>query len=51
MFKSYQIISDHRVLRKYQVDTNGAPDFATNYSATGIAVKMWTNSQWAFYVY
>ncbi len=25
--------------------------FAPDYSATGLAAKMWTNSQWAFNVY
>ncbi len=29
----------------------GAPVYAPDYSATGLAAKMWTNSQWAFYVY
>ncbi len=30
----------------------GAPAFAPDYSTTGLAAaKMWTNSQWAFYVY
>jgi len=29
----------------------GAPVFAPDYSATGLAAKMWTNSQLAFYVY
>ncbi len=31
--------------------TYGAPVFAPDYSATCLAAKMWTNSQWAFYVY
>ncbi len=29
----------------------GAPVFASNYSATGFAPKMWTNSQWPLYFY
>ncbi len=51
MFKSHYIKSDHKVLRKNSVDTYGAPVFATDYSATGLAAKMWTNSQWSFYAY
>ncbi len=51
MFKNHQIKSDHRVLGKNKVENYGAPVFATDYSATGLATKMWTNSQWAFYVY
>jgi hypothetical protein len=39
VFKTHQIKSDHRVLGK-----NGAPVFAPDYSATVLAVKMWTNS-------
>ncbi len=33
------------------MDTYGPPVFAPDYSATGLAAKMWTNSQWAFYIY
>ncbi len=51
MFKSHEIKSDQRVLRKNNVDTLGAPVFAPNYSTTGLAAKMQTNSQRAFYVY
>ncbi len=51
MFKSHLIKSDHRVLRKNEADTYGQPVFAPDYSAPGLATKMWTNSQWAFYVY
>jgi hypothetical protein len=40
MFKSHKIKSDHRVLRKNYVDTFGAPVFAPDYSATGLASKM-----------
>ncbi len=40
MFKSHQIKSDHRVLRKNKVDTYGAPVFAPEYRATGLAAKM-----------
>ncbi len=40
MFKSHHIKSDHRVLRKNLVDTYGAPVFAPDYSATGLASKM-----------
>ncbi len=28
----------------------GAPVFTPDYSTTGLEYKMWTNSQWAFYV-
>ncbi len=42
--------SDHRALRKNYVDTYGAPVFASNYSAIGLAAKRWTNSQWTFYI-
>jgi hypothetical protein len=51
MFKSHLIKSDHRVLRKNEADTYGPPVFAPDYSAAGLATKMWANSQWAFYVY
>ncbi len=51
MFKSRKIKSDHRVLRKNNVDTLGAPVIAPDYSTTGLAAEMWTNSHWAFYVY
>jgi hypothetical protein len=40
MFKSYYIKSDHRILRKKIVDTYGAPLFAPDYSATGLAAKV-----------
>ena len=40
LFKSYKIKSDHRVIRKNYVDTYGAPVFAPDYSATGLAPKM-----------
>ncbi len=45
MFKSHKIKSDDRVLRKNLVDTYGAPVFAPDYSAMGLAAKMRTNSQ------
>jgi hypothetical protein len=32
MFKSHEIKSDHRVLRKKKVDTHGEPIFAPDYS-------------------
>ncbi len=51
MFKNHLIKSNHRVLKKNEVYTYGSPFFAPDYSATGLAAKMWTNSQWAFYVY
>jgi hypothetical protein len=44
MFKSHQIKSNHRVLRKNEVDTCGAPVFAPDYSTTVLAAKMCTNS-------
>ena len=40
MFINHEIKSNHRVLRKNEVDTYGPPVFAPNYSATGIAPKM-----------
>ncbi len=51
MFKSKLIKSDHRVERKNYVDTYWAPVFAPDHVATSLVAKMWTNSQWAFYVY
>ncbi len=44
MFKNHYIKSNHRVLRKKEVDTYGPPVFAPDYSATGLAAKMCTNS-------
>ncbi len=43
--------SDLRVVRKNLVDANGAPVFPPDYSTTGLAAKMLTNSQWAYYVF
>ncbi len=45
MFKSHKIQSDHIVLWKNLVDAYGAPFFAPDYKATGLAAKMLTNSQ------
>jgi len=39
------------IFKKNEVDTDGPPVFAPDYSATGLAAKMWTNSQWVLYVY
>jgi hypothetical protein len=39
MFKNHQIKSNHRVLRKNEVDTYGPPVFAPDYSTTGLAAK------------
>ncbi len=44
MFKSYQIKSNHRVLRKNEVDTYGAPVFVPDYSTTVLAANMCANS-------
>ncbi len=44
MFKSQLIKSNHRVLRKKEVDTYGASVFAPDYIATVLAAKMCTNS-------
>jgi hypothetical protein len=44
MFKSHLIKSNHRVLRKNEVDTYGAPVFAPDYSTTVLATKICTNS-------
>jgi hypothetical protein len=41
--KSNLIKSNHKVLRKNDVDTFEAPVFAPNYSATVLAAKMCTN--------
>ncbi len=43
-FKCHKIKSNHRVLRKNDVDTYGAPVFALDYSSAGLAPKMCTNS-------
>ncbi len=51
MFRGHYIKLDHRVIRKNYVDTYGTPVLAPDYGTTGLAAKMWTNSQWAFYVY
>ncbi len=53
MFKNHLILlnHNHRVWRKNEVDTYEPPVFAPDYSATGLAAKMWTNFQWAFCVY
>ncbi len=51
MFKNHYIKSNHRILRKNEVYTYGTQVFAPDYSATGLAAKMCTNSQWALYVY
>jgi hypothetical protein len=40
MFKSHLIKSNHRVQRKNEVDSNGAPFFASDYRATVLAAKM-----------
>jgi hypothetical protein len=40
MFKSHKIKSHHSVPCKNYVDTYGAPVFAPDYSATGLASKM-----------
>jgi hypothetical protein len=40
MFKSHDVKSDHRALRKNKVETYGAPALAPDYSATGLAAKM-----------
>jgi hypothetical protein len=44
MFKSHQIKSNHRVLRKNEVEIYGAPVFATDYSAIVLAAIICTNS-------
>ena len=41
MFKRHKIKSDHRVPRKKEVNTYGAPVFAPDYnSTTGLAAKI-----------
>ncbi len=44
MFKSHLIKSNHRVLRKNEVDTYGAQVFANDYSAIVLEAKMCTTS-------
>jgi hypothetical protein len=44
IFKSHKIKSNHRVLRKNEVDTYGSLVFAPDYSNTGLAAKLCTNS-------
>ncbi len=44
MFKSLQIKSNHRVLRKNKVHTYGAPIFTPDYNTTVLAAKICTNS-------
>jgi hypothetical protein len=43
MFQSHLIKSNHRVLKKNEVDTYGATVFAPDYSATVLAAKMCSN--------
>ncbi len=50
MLKNHQTKSNHKVQRKNYVDTYGWHVFAPDDSATGLAAKMLTNSQWAFYL-
>jgi hypothetical protein len=40
MFKNHEIKSNHRVLRKNEVDTYGPPVFALDYSTAGLAAKL-----------
>jgi len=44
MFKNGYIKSNHRVLKKNEVDTHGPPVLAPHYRATGFAAKMGLNS-------
>ncbi len=44
MFKSHSIKSNHRVVRKNEVDTNGQPFFASDYNTTVLAAKTRTYS-------
>jgi len=44
MFKSHQINTNHKVLRKNEVDTYGAPVFAPDYSPIVSVAKTCTNS-------
>ncbi len=44
MFKSHQIKSNHRVLSKNEVYSNGLPVFAPDYMPTVLAAKMCSNS-------
>ncbi len=44
MFKNHYIKSNHRVLRKKEVDTYGPTVFAPDYSPAGLVSKMCTNS-------
>ncbi len=40
MFINHEIKSNHRVLRKNEVDTYGPPVFSLDYSATGLTAKL-----------
>jgi hypothetical protein len=40
MFKNHLIKSNHKVLKKNEVDTYGPPVFAPDCSTTGLAAKM-----------
>jgi hypothetical protein len=44
MLENHKIKTNHRVLRKNEVDTYGPPVFAPDHSATVLAAKMCTNS-------
>ncbi len=44
MFKSHKIKSNHRVLRKNEVEIFGTPVFATGYSTIVLAAIICTNS-------
>ncbi len=44
MYKSHEIKSNHRVLRKKYLETYGASVFAPDYIATVLAAQMCTNS-------
>ncbi len=45
MFESHLIKSDHRVPMKNKVDTDGAQNFAPDYSTTVLAGEMCTKLQ------
>jgi hypothetical protein len=50
MFKSYCINSNHRVLRKNELYTYGAPVFPPDYSATVLAAKMCNSNEHSMFI-
>jgi hypothetical protein len=52
MFKIHEIKSNHRIRRKNEVDTGGAPVFALDYNNTVLVTKMCNNfSEHSIYIW